>query len=30
MLGDLGKILERIASWEGNEKRKDPNRIYLF
>jgi hypothetical protein len=30
MLGDLDKRLERIASWEDNEKRKDPNTIYLF
>jgi hypothetical protein len=25
-----GKRLERIASWEDNEMRKDPNTIYLF
>jgi hypothetical protein len=30
MLGDLGKRLERIASWEDNETRKNPNTIYLF
>jgi hypothetical protein len=28
--GDLDKRLERIASWEHNETRKDPNTIYLF
>jgi hypothetical protein len=30
MQGDLGKRLERIASWEDNEMRKDPTTIYLF
>jgi hypothetical protein len=30
MLGDLNKILERIASWKDNKTRKDPNTIYLF
>jgi hypothetical protein len=30
MLGDLDKRLERIASWEDNETRKDLDKIYLF
>jgi hypothetical protein len=30
MLGDLDKGLHRIASWEGNKMRKDPNTIYLL